>query len=214
MTDKMTKLHTGVDLHDQRTDEWYEARLGRITASRIYDVVAKTAKGAYTSKRDEYAFQLAAERLTGLPTRTYTNEAMLWGIASEPEALEFYCEYYGYDVKEAPFIIHREMEFCGCSPDGIVNNEFLVEIKNPQTNTFLRIKHDKVPPPQYVAQCQMQMAVTSAPKVDLFFYDSRIIEPSKQFFMFEILRDNDYIANLENELVLFNDLIRSITEEK
>ena len=210
----MTKLHTGVDLHDQRTDEWHEARLGRITASRIYDVVAKTAKGAYTSKRDEYAFQLAAERLTGLPTRTYTNEAMLWGVEQEANALEFYCSYYDVDVKQAPFIIHRQMAFAGASPDGIVNDDWLVEIKAPQTNTFLRIKHDKVPPPQYVAQCQMQMAVTGAPKVDLFFYDPRINDPSKQFFMFEIVRDNDYIANLENELVLFNDLIRSITEEK
>ena len=206
-------LHIGHDFHDQRTDEWHEARLGRITASKIYDVIAKTAKGAYTAKRDDYAFQLAAERMTGLPTRIFTNDAMLWGQETEPLALEFYAEYYGYEIKQAPFIIHRQMEFCGCSPDGIVNDEFLVEIKAPQTNTFLRIKHDKVPPPQYVAQCQMQMAVTGAHKTDLFFYDPRIIEPSKQFILFEIERDNEYIANLEQEIVLFNDLVRSITEE-
>ena len=206
-------LHIGHEFHDQRTDEWHEARLGRITASKIYDVIAKTAKGAYTAKRDDYAFQLAAERMTGLPTRIFTNDAMLWGQNTEPLALEFYAEYYGYEVKQAPFIIHRQMEYCGASPDGIVNDEFLVELKAPQTNTFLRIKHDKVPPPQYVAQCQMQMAVTGAPKTDLFFYDPRIIEPSKQFIMFEIERDNEYIANLEQEIVLFNDLVRSITEE-
>lgn len=206
-------LHIGHEFHDQRTDEWHEARLGRITASKIYDVIAKTAKGAYTAKRDDYAFQLAAERMTGLPTRIFTNDAMLWGQATEPLALEFYAEYYGYEVKQAPFIIHRQMEYCGCSPDGIVNDEFLVEIKAPQTNTFLRIKHDKVPPPQYVAQCQMQMAVTGAPKTDLFFYDPRVIDPSKQFILFEIERDNEYIANLEQEIVLFNDLVRSITEE-
>lgn len=210
----MTKLHIGSDIHDQRTDEWHEARLGRITASKIYDVISKTAKGAYTSKRDDYAYQLAAERMTGLPTRFYTNDAMLWGTSVEPEALEFYAEYYGYKVTQAPFIIHQHMEFCGASPDGVVNDEWLVEIKCTQTNTFLRIKHDKVPPPQYVAQCQMQMAVTGAPKVDLFFYDPRIIDPTKQFNLFEIMRDDDYIANLEIELVLFNDLIRSITEEK
>lgn len=206
-------LHIGAELHDQRTDEWHEARLGRITASRIYDVISKTAKGAYTSKREDYAYQLAAERLTGLPTRIYTNDAMLWGTAVEPEALEFYAEYYGYSVNQAPFIIHRNMEYVGASPDGIVNDEWLVEIKAPQTNTFLRIKHDKVPPPQYVAQCQLQMAVTGAPKVDLFFYDPRVIDPSKQFILFEIIRDADYIANLEHEIVLFNDLVRSITEE-
>ena len=207
-------LHIGYDLHDQRTDAWHEARLGRITASKIYDVINKTAKGAYTSKRDDYAYQLAAERMTGLQTRFFTNDAMLWGTEVEPQALEFYAEYYGYTIQQAPFIIHRHMDFCGASPDGIVNNEWLVEIKCPQTNTFLRIKHDKVPPPQYVAQCQMQMAVTGAPKVDLFVYDPRIIDPTKQFNLFEIIRDDDYIANLENELVLFNDLIRSITEEK
>ena len=206
-------LHIGQDLHDQRTDEWHEARLGRITASRIHDVIARTAKGGYTSKRDDYAYQLAAERLTGLPTRFYTNDAMLHGTETEPLALEFYSEYYGYTVESAPFIIHRNMEFAGASPDGIVNNEFLVEIKAPNTNTFLRIKHDKVPPPQYVAQCQMQMAVTGAPKVDLFFYDPRIIDPSKQFILFEIMRDEDYISNLEHELVLFNDFVKSITQE-
>lgn len=206
----MTKLHTGVDLHDQRTDEWHEARLGRITASRIYDVVAKTAKGAYTSKRDEYAFQLAAERLTGLPTRTYTNEAMLWGVSCEPEALEFYCEYYGYEVKQAPFIIHKDMSFAGASPDGIVNNEFLVEIKCLQTNTFLKIRKEGVPPPQYVAQCLMQMAVTQAPKVDLFMYDPRIIDPTKQFQLFVIERDKEQIANMEQEILLFNDYVDSI----
>lgn len=206
-------LHLGNQFHDQRTDEWQEARLGRITASKIYDVIAKTAKGAYTSKRDDYAFQLAAERMTGIATRFYTNDAMLWGQETEPLALEFYAEYYGYKVTQAPFIIHRHMEFCGASPDGIVNDGWLVEIKCPQTNTFLRMKHDKVPPPQYVAQCQMQMSVTGAPKTDLFFYDPRITDPSKQFLLFEIARDEEYIANLEHEIVLFNDLVRSITEE-
>lgn len=206
-------LHIGGEFHDQRTNEWHEARLGRVTASRIFDVVSKTAKGAYTSKRDDYAFQLAAERLTGLPTRSYTNDAMLWGIEQEANALEFYSEYYGYTVTQAPFIIHRGMDFCGASPDGIVNDQWLVEIKAPQTNTFLRIRHDKVPPSQYVAQCQFQMSVTGAPKVDLFFYDPRIIDPTKQFILFEILRDEEHIANLEHEVVLFNDLIKSITQE-
>ena len=206
-------LHLGADYHDQRTDEWHEARLGRITASRIYDVIAKTAKGSYTSKRDDYAFQLAAERLTGVPTKSYTNDAMLWGIEQEANALDFYAEFYGHDIKQAPFIIHRNMAFCGASPDGIVNDEFLVEIKAPNTNTFLRIKHDKVAPPQYVAQCQFQMAVTGAPKVDLFFYDPRIIDPAKQFMLFKIKRDEEMIANIENEVALFNDYINQITKE-
>lgn len=203
-------LHIGQEFHDQRTDAWAEARLGRITASKIYDVMAKTAKGAYTSKRDDYAYQLAAERMTGLPTRVFVNEAMQWGTAVEPEALEFYAEYYGYEVKQAPFIIHRDMAFAGASPDGIVNDEFLVEIKCLQTNTFLRVRIDGFPPPQYVAQCMMQMAVTQAPRVDLFVYDPRIIDPTKQFQLFVIERDEDAIANIENELVLFNDYVESI----
>ena len=204
------KLHIGQDLHDQRTDEWHEARLGRITASRIYDVIARTAKGGYTSKRDDYMYQLAAERMTGLPTRIYANEAMQWGTAVEPEAIEFYSEYYGYKVEFAPFIIHRNMAFAGASPDGIVNNEWLVEIKCTQTNTFLKIRASNSAPENYVAQCQMQMAVTGAPKVDLFFYDPRIIDPSKQFKLFIIERDEAAIANIEHELVLFNDYIESI----
>lgn len=203
-------LHIGQEFHDQRTDAWAEARLGRITASRIYDVIAKTAKGTYTSKRDDYAYQLAAERMTGLPTRIFTNDAMIHGTETEPLALEFYAEYYGHTVTDAPFIIHKGMAFAGASPDGIVNDEFLVEIKCTQTNTFLRTRMENVPNPAYVAQCQMQMAVTGAPKVDLFYYDPRIIDPTKQFILFEILRDEEYIANLEHELVLFNELVESI----
>ena len=76
-------LHLAQEHHDQRSDEWKEARLGRITASRVYDVIAKTAKGLPTAKYMDYAFQLAAERMTGQPTRTYTNDAMLWGIEQE-----------------------------------------------------------------------------------------------------------------------------------
>lgn len=209
----MKKLHTAQEHHDQRTDEWHEVRLGRITASRIYDVIAKTSRGAHTAKRDDYAYQLAAERLTGLPTRTFTNDAMLWGVEQEANAIDFYSEYYGVTVTDSPFIIHKKMAFAGCSPDGIVDNSYLVEIKAPQTNTFLRIKHERKPPENYYAQCQMQMAVTDADRCDLFFYDPRIIEPSKQFFVFNIQRDNDYIANLEHEIVLFNDYVNLITQE-
>ena len=206
-------LHTAQEHHDQRTDAWQEARLGRITASRIYDVISKTAKGLYTAKRDDYAFQLAAERMTGMPTRSYTNDAMLWGIEQEAAAIDFYAEYFGVTVTDSPFIIHKQMAFCGASPDGIVNDSYLVEIKAPQTNTFLRIKHEGVPPENYVAQCQMQMAVTDADRVDLFFYDPRIIEPTKQFFVFKIERDDELIARIENEIVLFNDYVESITKE-
>ena len=206
-------LHLAQEHHDQRTDEWKEARLGRITASRIYDVISKTAKGLYTSKRDDYAFQLAAERMTGMPTRSYTNDAMLWGIEQEAAAIDFYAEYFGVTVTQSPFIIHREMAFCGASPDGIVDDKYLIEVKCPQTNTFLRIKHEHQPPENYVAQCQMQMAVTNADRVDLFFYDPRIIEPTKQFFVFTIQRDEEIIARIENEIVLFNDYVDSITKE-
>lgn len=204
-------LHLAQEHHDQRTDAWQEARLGRITASRVYDVIAKTAKGLPTAKYMDYAFQLAAERMTGQPTRTFTNDAMLWGIEQEAAALDFYSEYFNVTVTDSPFIIHKNMAYCGASPDGIVDNNYLVEIKCPQTNTFLRIKHENQPPENYVAQCQMQMMVTDAERVDLFFYDPRIIDPVKQFFVFTIERDDQLIAQLENEIVQFNDVVSSIT---
>ena len=204
------KLHIGQDLHDQRTDEWHEARLGRITASRIYDVIARTAKGGYTAKRDDYMYQLAAERMTGQATRIFTNDAMLWGIEQEINAKEYYAAFYDVKITEAPFIIHRQMAYSGASPDGIVDNSYLIEVKCPQTNTFLKIRESGVPPENYMAQCQWQMAVTQADRCDLVFYDPRIIDPQKQMFVYCIVRDDDVIANMEHEVALFNEAIEAI----
>lgn len=199
--------------HVQGTDEWQEARLGRITASRIYDVIARTAKGGYTAKRDDYMYQLAAERMTGIKQDGVTTFDMQRGIEMEPYAKEFYAEYYGVKLTDAPFILHREMTFSGASPDAIANDSYLVEFKNPRTTTFLKTRQAGVPPENYLAQCMWQMACLQADRCDLVFYDDRIIDPTKQMFVFCIARDDDVIANMEHEVRLFNEAIEAIVNK-
>lgn len=207
----MIEIHND---HVQGTEEWKEARLGRITASRIYDVIARTAKGAYTAKRDDYLYQIAAERMTGISQGGYTNDAMLWGIEQEANAKEFYAEFYGVKVSDAPFIIHREMAYAGASPDGIVNDQYLIEVKCPNTTTFLKVRQSGVPPENYFAQCQWQMAVTQSDRCDLVFYDPRIIDPTKQMFVYCIVRDDEVIANMEHEVALFNEAVEAIIKQE
>jgi hypothetical protein len=111
-------------------------RLGKVTASRVADVVAKTKSG-YSAGRANYAAQLIAERLTGTVAESYTNAAMQHGTETEPEARAAYEFYQGVTVKEVAFVPHPKIDQAGCSPDGLVDADGLVEIKCPNTATHL-----------------------------------------------------------------------------
>ena len=185
---------------EQRTDEWFAARLGKVTASRVADVIAKTAKG-YGASRDNYMAQLICERLTGKPTEMFSNAAMEWGTEQEPHARAAYSAKTGELVEEVGFIPHHAIPGSGASPDGFVGDA-LVEIKCPNTATHLEYVLSGKPPEKYVTQMQWQMAVTGAPWCDFVSYDPRLPE-HLQMLIVRVARDATRIAELEAEVRKF-----------
>lgn len=185
---------------EQRTEDWFAARLGKVTASRVADVIAKTAKG-YSASRDNYMAQLVCERLTGKPTEGFSNAAMEWGTAQEPNARVAYSAKTGELVEEVGFIQHPAIGNAGASPDGVVGVG-LVEIKCPNTATHLEYVLDGKPPQKYVTQMQWQMACTKAEWCDFVSYDCRLPE-HLQLLVVRIPRDTGYIQMLEDEVKTF-----------
>lgn len=141
---------------EQRTDEWFQQRLGKVTASKISDVMMKPTAAGYQN----YRAQLVCERLTGNPTETFQSAAMLHGTETEPQARAFYEMETGLEVSEVGFIPHPSLEMAGASPDGLVGEIGLVEIKCPQPakhiGTLTGAKIDR----GYLLQMQWQMACT------------------------------------------------------
>ena len=185
---------------EQRTTEWHTARLGKVTASRVADVIAKTKSG-YGASRANLMADLIVERLTGQPASTFTNAHMEWGTEQEPHARAAYSARTGELVEEVGFIDHPRIANSGASPDGLVADG-LVEFKCPATATHLDTLLAQTVPGKYIAQMQWQMACTGRAWCDFVSYDPRLPERLRMFVK-RVERDNDYIKMLEAEVTLF-----------
>jgi len=185
---------------EQRTDEWFTARLGKVTASRVADVVAKTKNG-YSASRDNYMADLIVERLTGQKASSFSNAAMEWGTEQEPNARAAYSARTGELVEEVGFIDHPVIPMSGASPDGLVN-EGCVEFKAPNTATHLEYLLAGKPVEKYATQMQWQMACTKRPWCDFVSYDPRLPE-HLQLLIVRVPRDEKRIAELETEVRKF-----------
>ena len=185
----------------QGSDEWKALRLGKVTASRVADVVAKTKSG-YSASRANYAAQIIAERLTGTTAESYTNAAMQHGTETEPEARAAYEFYQGVTVREVAFVPHPSIDQAGCSPDGLVDEDGLVEIKCPNTATHLETLLGQAVPGKYDTQIQFQMACTGRKFCDFVSYDPRMPE-NMRLFIKRVMRDDKRISELETEIASF-----------
>lgn len=152
---------------EQRSEEWFEARRGILTASVIGQLITpKTMKVAENPDTRALTAQLAAERITGQTDSTYTSDDMLRGILDEPLAVEKYAEHYA-PVTTTGFMVRREDDWTlGYSPDGLVGDDGLVEVKCPRAKTHLRTILDDTVPAQYMAQLQAGLLVTGRAWVD------------------------------------------------
>jgi len=168
---------------DQRSEEWYSARLGKVTASRLSDVLA-TIKTGEAAARANYRIELVAERLTGKSTPRFTSAAMQWGVDCEPMARSAYETETGLIVTEVGFVDHPTIEMTGASPDGLVGDDGLIEIKCPDTKTHIQTLTSKKAPSEYIPQMQWQMACTGRQWVDFVSFDPRLPE----HLMLEIIR--------------------------
>ena len=194
---------------EQRTEEWFQQRLGKVTASRISDVIAKTKTGVSTS-RQNYLIQLVSERLTGKKGDSYVNQAMLDGIERESAARALYMLNRDVSVTEVGFFDHPIIKNSGASPDGAVNAEEegkyagLIEIKCPIETTHTNTLMSKSVPSKYVPQMQWQLACTGARWVDFVSFNPNF--PAElQIFVARVDRDDSYIAELEAEVIKFLD---------
>lgn len=186
---------------EQRTDEWYAARLGKVTASRVADVVARTKSG-YAASRNNYMSELVVERLTGKPTEGFSSSAMIWGVEKEPMARDSYSATRGEFVTEIGFVSHPRIPMSGASPDGTVSPSGIVEIKCPNTAQHIEYLMSREPPQKYYYQMQWQIACAMATFCDWVSYDPRMPD-TLQLLIVRIERDDDTIRMLEQEVEQF-----------
>lgn len=186
---------------EQGSDAWKQLRLGKVTASRVADVVARTKTG-YGASRANYMAMLITERLTGLPAETYINAAMQHGTDTEPEARAAYEFYQSTAVDQVAFVPHPKIDQAGCSPDGLVGDDGLLEIKCPQSATHLETLLGQAVPTKYIDQMQFQMACTGRQWCDFVSYDPRMPEHMR-LFVKRVARDDKRIAELESEIAAF-----------
>ncbi len=186
---------------EQGTPEWLELRKGKVTASRVADILAKTKTGPSAS-RNNYLIELALQRVTNAIEPSYSNAYMEWGTATEPQARVAYEVKTSNFVDQVPFIDHPTIEWFGCSPDGLVGKDGLMEIKCPSSATHWEYYKAKEPPKKYFIQMQAQMAVTGSKWCDFVSFDPRFPERS-QLLIVNIPRDEDFILNMELEIKQF-----------
>jgi putative phage-type endonuclease len=188
---------------EQRSPEWFHARKGKVTASKIADVMAKGRNGAESLTRAKYIDQLVTERLTKDIQEGYTNDAIQRGVDMEPIARSAYEFATGNQVTEMTFVHHHVIGMSGASPDGAVQEDGLIEIKCPNTNTHIEYILAGKPPAKYVPQMAWQLACTGREWVDFVSYDDRLEDESKHLFIVRYQRDDEYIAEIEEQVKLF-----------
>jgi len=186
---------------EQGSPEWLALRAGKVTASRVADVIARTKTG-WGASRANYMAELIAERLTGEPAPSYSNAAMQWGTEKEPEARDYYEFFEDASVEQVAFVHHPSIADSGASPDGLVGADGLVEIKCPNTATHIDTLLGATGPSKYMTQMQWQMACTGRQWCDFVSYDPRMPD-SMRIFVSRIVRDDDMIAALEKDVAEF-----------
>jgi putative phage-type endonuclease len=140
--------------------------------------------------------------MTNTVAESYSNAAMQWGTETEPLARAAYEAHADVLVDEVAMITHPTIEAAGASPDGLVGDDGLVEIKCPNTATHIDTLLTQTVPGKYNTQMQWQMACTGRQWCDFVSFDPRL--PTElQLFVKRVARNNELIADLEMEVILF-----------
>lgn len=193
----------------QGSEKWHELRLGKITASKLADVLATGRGGSESLTRIKYKNDLIRERLTHKYVEGYTNAAMERGTALEPLARASYEVKYNVFVDQVAFIDHPVISNAGCSPDGIIGDKGLIEIKvrNPSNHIASFLDDGKELRQKYYTQTQWQMACMPGREwVDLVSFDPDL-DIDLQLFVIRIPRDDEFIKMAEEAVIAFNDEI-------
>jgi len=197
---------------EQRSEEWYAARCGKVTASKIADITKRIKSGDWAASRRNYAAQLVTERLTGRPhIPTYTNEYMEWGQEQEAPAREAYVKVTGSTVEEVGFVDHPRIGLAGASPDGLIGTDGLLEIK-----CLIKANHIDILLTEnlekYELQMLWQMACTGRQWCDFVSYNPELPD-DMQLFIKRLHRDEDKIHKLEREVKIFLEEVEETTND-
>ena len=195
----------------QGNGAWFNARTGKLTASRIKSAMKYLKDGKDAADRRNLKIEIICERLTGDIVDKFVSQAMQWGIEKEPEAKEVYEQKTGRVIKDMGFVDHPKIEFCGASPDGLVDDG-LVEIKCPATTTFLYWIFAGVVPEEHKPQMALQCACTGRPWVDFVAYDPRMPE-AQRLFVRRYTPTAEEIAEVEAEAVKFLQEVEEMFEQ-
>lgn len=183
---------------EQGTDAWFDIKLGKVSASSISNCMMKDSTAGFRN----YRAKLVAERLTGTHAEGFTSSDMQWGVDQEEFARAAYEMDSLNDVKEVGFVDHASIQNFGCSPDGLVGEDGLVEIKCPKTATHMDYLLAGIMPKDYIKQVQTQLSCTDRQWCDFVSYDPRMpIE--LQLFIVRVERDEEMIAEIEKYAVNF-----------
>jgi len=187
----------------QGSQEWLDYRCGRVTASGIVALMAKSSTtGNWLASRANYMAEKVAERFTKTPAASYVNDAMRWGLEKEPDARRVYSLLLDVDVKEVGFVNHPTIPLSGCSPDGLVSDDGLIEIKCPYTATHIETLLTQKIDHKYIVQMQWQMACADRLWCDYVSFDPRL-EPRMQLFVKRVRRDMNMIEDMEKHVIQF-----------
>ncbi len=186
---------------EQYSDEWFAARIGKVTASRICDVIAKTKSGPSAS-RGNYLAELVSERLTGKAADRFVSGPMQWGTDIEPMARDAYSQIMDVSVDDPGFVEHLKIPMSGASPDGLIGLSGLLEIKCPNTATHIQTLLSEVVPAKYIPQIQWQMACTGREWCDFVSFDPRL-PAETSLFVRRVEKDAEYIKALEDAVRVF-----------
>ena len=199
---------------EQRTEEWLKERSGKFTGSRFADAMACNKRtGEPLQSFYDLVWDVVAERIMGAPKEGPTGIALQWGTDVEPYAKEAYEFNSGNIVEQCGFILHKEYDFVGCSPDGLVGSDGGIEIKCPKDSTIhLRRFIDGVPE-KYIPQCQGFLWVTGREWIDFASYDPRMPDDHR-LLIIRITRNDEFIKRLESRILeaeaMVNDLVNRI----
>lgn len=194
----------------QGSDAWKQQRLGKLTASRLADALARTKTG-YSTSRQNLLMELAIQRITGVVEEGFKSDAMTRGNEEEPFARIAYEAKTGNFVDQVSFIDHPALEWAGMSPDGLIDKVGLVEIKNPNSATHWATLRAQEIPSKYIIQMNWQLACTDREWNDFVSFDRRMPE-NCQLFIKRLYRDDKVIRDLELEAAKFLDEVAEEVE--
>jgi putative phage-type endonuclease len=193
----------------QGSPEWITARLGSLGASQVHEAVTKLKSGGYVAMRADVCATLLLERLTGTSVDKRITDAMAWGTQYEPEARAAYEFWSDVTVEPVGLIPHPTIKNTHASPDGLVGEDGLLECKCPNSSTHLETLLTKKVPAKYCTQMQWQLACSGRKWCDYISWDCRFPAEHRTFIA-RVERDDERIAELEKEVVLF---LREVEEK-